>query len=317
MTATPVIDPSPLSSSRSMAWPPFEQKLASALKKLEEDQVLILVVKHSNRFVQFAAQGSYGMRIETTSNSYLAKPDKLNGRQIATLLGAGWSRPSGSPAESTPENDPDGSPNFFSEFPMPVPFEAVASLSVRTFADILRVPHPGALEYSAFDGEGNDIALPELGLRLAKSEPPGKSIKSLSQVLLDALTKVTGLKHLKFDGDGDIAIPYGSALTFVRLINEPPYVYIYSPILRAVEESPDIFARLNDMNARETLMRFLLRNETVYATAAICASPFVSEHLTQAFMHFCAVSDGVDSLLQAEFGGKIAFSESVQHSMRH
>ena len=61
---------------------------------------------------------------------------------------------------------------------------------------------------------------------------------------------------MNFDGDGDIGIRYGSALTFVRLADDPPYVYIYSPILQEVEESTNIFARLNDMNARETLMRF-------------------------------------------------------------
>ena len=317
MTANLMIDASTPSRGRSVAWPPFERKLADALEKLDEDQCLIVLVKHSNRFVQFAAQGSHGMRIETTSNSYLAKPDKLNGRQVATLLGAGWSRPTGSPTESTPENDPDGSPNFFVEFPIPVPFEAVASLCVRTFADILGVPHPGALEYSAFEIEGKDFALPELGLRLAKSASPAKGRKSVSKALLDALKEITGLKNLNFDRDGDIAIPYGSALTFVRLIDEPPYVHIYSPILREVEEDADILGRLNDMNAREPLMRFMLRNETVYATAALCAAPFVSEHLTQAFTHFCAVADGVDSLLQEEFGGKTAFAEPMQSSMKH
>ena len=153
---------------------------------------------------------------------------------------------------------------------------------MRTFADILGVPHPGALEHSAV-GMAGDFAMSELGLKLqsAQSTPPNKRMKSTPKALLDALTKVTGLQHLKFDRDGDIAIPYGSALTFVRLINEPPYVYFYSPILRDVTESPAILARLNDMNARETLMRFLLHDEIVYATAAICAAPLISAHLKQ------------------------------------
>jgi hypothetical protein len=103
----------------SVAWPPFAEKLAAALAKLEEDQYLILLVKRSNRFVQFAAQGSYGMRVETTSNAYLSKPEKLNERQVVMLLQSGWSDSTASPDESTPENDPDGSPNFFVEFPDP------------------------------------------------------------------------------------------------------------------------------------------------------------------------------------------------------
>src|SRR5450830_198077 len=74
----------------SVAWAPFSQKLAAALAKLEEDQFLILSVKRSNRFVQFAAQGSFGMPMETTSNSDLAKTEQLDQRHISILIVAGW-----------------------------------------------------------------------------------------------------------------------------------------------------------------------------------------------------------------------------------
>lgn len=163
------------SGSFSVAWSPFEQKLAEALQKLEEDQFLILTVKRSNRFIQLAAQGSYGMRIETTSNSYLAKPDKLNRRQIATLIEAGWCSPTGTPAESTPENDPDGSPNFFVEFSTPVSYGAVANLTVRTLANILRVPHPGSLEYETFDADGKAICNAQAG---TPARPPASQYLS-------------------------------------------------------------------------------------------------------------------------------------------
>ena len=152
----------------------------------------------------------------------------------------------------------------------------------------------------------------------AQRVPPVKKTRQgLRKMLMAALQEATGIRDLEFDDDGDIAIRYGSALTFVRHTDDLLYVYVYSPILQEVEESPDIFARLNDMNARETLMRFLFRNETVYATAAICAVPFVGPHLMQAFAHFCAVADGVDSLLREEFGGKTAFVESLQSSIKH
>src|SRR5450830_907893 len=93
----------------SKAWAPFAHKLAATLETLEEDQYLILSVKHSDRFIQFAAQGSFGIRIETASNSYLDGPEQIYEEQVATLIDAGWERPSGAPAESTHEGDPDGS----------------------------------------------------------------------------------------------------------------------------------------------------------------------------------------------------------------
>lgn len=129
----------------STAWPAFQDHLAEALSRLEEDQFLILTVKCSDRFVQFAGEGAFGMRVETTSNSYLAKPERLNRRQMIALEKLGWRSPTGSPKSATPEKDPDGSPNFFREFPHPVPFEEVAGFAVNTLAEILRVPHPAFL----------------------------------------------------------------------------------------------------------------------------------------------------------------------------
>ena len=144
----PSVQSKPNPPSRlSAAWPPFARQLAEVLEALDEDQFLILSVKRSNRFVQFAAQGSFGMRVETTSNSYLAKADQLDLRQISALTDLGWKDPTGTPVESTPEADPDGSPNFFVEFPVPVSFDAVADLAVRTISEVLRLPHPGSLEY--------------------------------------------------------------------------------------------------------------------------------------------------------------------------
>ncbi|MBI4742525.1 MAG: hypothetical protein HY777_13465 [Betaproteobacteria bacterium] len=276
-----------------MAWPPFAEKLAAALAKLEEDQYLILLVKRTNRFVQFAAQGSYGMRVETTSNAYLSKPEKLNERQIATLLQNGWSDPTASPDESTPENDPDGSPNFFVEFPDPVSFTAVVNLAVRTLAEILRVPHPGSLQYDAFSADGEKIALPELGLQHEKPASHKDEQEDLPQLLLETLKSTTSIADLDYD-DGDIGVRCGSAVVFVRLTNDPPFVRIHSHLLRGVEQSEGLLARLNDMNANEIVMHFIYRNDTVYAVADVCAAPFVAEHVALVFDHFCAIADGID-----------------------
>ena len=319
MTSSAKIKPTP-SSNVSVAWPPFAQKLAAALEKLAEDQYLVLSVKKSNRFIQFAAQGSFGIRVETTSNNYLSKQEKLDARQIASLIKAGWHAPTGTPARATPEGDPDGSPNYFVEFSAPVSFEAVANLTVRTFAEILRVPHPGFLQYKAFDdteGKWAAMALPELGLKQAKPTRQDDTLDSVAQALLTTLKAETGLSNLDYDSDGDIGIRYGSAIAFVRLIGDPLHIRIYSPILRDVEESTGIFARLNDINANETLMRFYYQNGVIYGAADISAVPYVNAHVVQTLAHFCVIADGMDSLLQAEFGGRTAFIESMLSTMKH
>jgi hypothetical protein len=307
-------------SRLSVAWPTFAQKLASALEILVEDQFLIISVKHSNQYIQFAAQGSFGLRMETTSNSYLAKSEQLNERQIADLIDAGWHVPSGTPADASPENDPDGSPNFFVEFAAPVSCEAVAALAIRTLSEILRVPHPAFLQYRAIDdteGKWAAIELPDLGLKIDKPAQQTNSNDDLPQLLLATLKETTGISDLDFDSDGDIGLRYGSAVTFVRLLRDSLYVRIYSPILREVEECPGIFARLNDINANETLMRFIFRNGVLYCVADVSAVPFVSDHIAQAFVHFCAIADGMDSLLREEFGGQTAFDDLMPSSLKH
>ena len=301
----------------SVAWPPFAQKLAATLEKLAEDQYLILSVKRSNRFVQFAAGGSFGMRVETTSNSYLSKEEQLNERQIAALIELGWRAPSGIPANSTPELDPDGSPNFFIEFPAPVSFEAVANFAVRTFTEILRLPHPGNLEYEAFDEDAGEIALPDLGLRLAVRTPQTDDHGGLAAAVLAALKEETGISDIEYDDDGDIGLRRGSAVVFVRLIDEPPCVRIYSPLLQDVEERPDILVRLNDINANQPLMRFIYCNGIIFGATDIPAAPFVSAHVAKAFEYFCEIADGMDNLLQAEFGGQTAYSETMPSLLKH
>ena len=242
--------PRPPALRLSAAWAPLARKLAATLGRLEEDQWLVVSVKGANRFVQFAAQGSFGMQVETTSNSFLPKAERINARQRATLMDAAWQAPTGSAAGAMPERTPDGSSNFFLDYADPVPFEAVAELTVKTFAEILRVPHPGFLEYEAFDLSGGAHTLPDFGLKLAKRDSPPDSQESLSAALLETLRATTGIEDLALDADRDIGIRYSSALTLVKLIDEPPYVRIFSRILSDVEATPELLVRLNDVNAQ-------------------------------------------------------------------
>lgn len=305
----------------SMAWSPFEQKLAVVLAGLEEDQYLVISVKGTNRYVQFAGQGSFGMRVETTSNNYLSKQDQLVVEQVAALLEAGWNDPTGDPDASTPENDPDGSPNFFVEFAVPVPFESVARLTIQTLASILRVPHPLSLEYEAFEMEGAALTLPELGLKQTKRAPkdaqPDDQQEDLTTLLLDTLRQHTGLKDLEYDGDGDICLQYGSAQVLVRLLSGAPFVRCYSRVLHDVEPSDAILSHLNDMNAREPMVHFVARSDAIFALSDTCVAPFVADHVNLVLSHFCVIVDGMDSLLQTDFGGQTTFTELMLSSLRH
>jgi hypothetical protein len=79
----------PVVPYRSVDWPAFAENLGSALAAMTEDQYLILSKKESNQYIQYYAQGAWGMRIETISNYYRDEEELLSvadmGRLVAVL----------------------------------------------------------------------------------------------------------------------------------------------------------------------------------------------------------------------------------------
>jgi len=287
----------------SVAWPPFEQKLAATIGSLEEDQFLILSVKHSNKYVQFAAQGSFGMRLETTSSSYLPILEHLNEQQISSLIDVGWYDPTGRPSKSTPGLDPDGSPNFFVEFSVPVSFKAVANLAVHTMTEILCVPHPGFLEYDAFDADGNEITLPGLGLKQTEPTPQDGSEGGLAKQLLKMLRNLTHIDDLDFDENGCLNFRAGNLPMFVAIADSPSYIRVGSPIHSVHVETANVLALLNHINASIPIVHFFLRDETVYGVVDIPAFPFVAEHIVHAIGQIHKAAEGISKMLLEKGAG--------------
>jgi hypothetical protein len=151
----------------SPAWTPFHERLTETLQALTEDQFLIIDRKGTSRYVQFAAQGSFGMRAESVCNAYLEGLEQLTPEDVAMMRALGWSDPTSGP-DVTPHDDPDGSPNFFREWTSPVDHAEIAALAIRTFLEVHGAAHPGWLEYGAFDSDDDQILLPGLGLKRAR-----------------------------------------------------------------------------------------------------------------------------------------------------
>ncbi|MDT3679251.1 MAG: hypothetical protein ROZ64_10510 [Burkholderiaceae bacterium] len=147
------------------AWSPFVYQLHASISALEENEYLIVSIKRSNYFVQFAAQGAFGMRMEAVSTFYLPEGQSLDDAKHALLLEMGWHAPTNVPDDLELDHPPDGSPNYFLDVAAPVPFEALTLLAVNTLISIYGASHPLQLEYTAF-GEGEtSIRFPTLGIR--------------------------------------------------------------------------------------------------------------------------------------------------------
>ncbi len=288
----------------SVAWPPFEKRLATALAKLEEDQFLILCLKGTNRFVQFAAQGSHGMRMEATSNAFLKRKQKLSTEQIAQMIAGGWRGPTGAHHEATPELDPDGSPNFYQEFPRPVRFKRLATLAVRTLREIMGVPHPLFLQYEAYDTQHQTQDLSELGLM--RSARGNDKSALLAERLLSTLKAATGVEDLAADADGDIAIAFHGSPIYFSVIGGSPLIRVCAPILERVDANPKVYELLNELNAGRALLRLVHRDTTLFAVADHVVSPYVGVHVETLLKMFSQAVSNLGARLQPQIGGRTA-----------
>lgn len=147
------------------AWQTLAAALAGSLEMLEEDEFLIISYKHANYFVQFAAQGGYGMWVEATCNSFIDPDAVLTDQQYAAMADLGWQRATETLLESGATKNPDGSPNFFLHLSHPINRQALAQLTVATFRRVYGVFRPGELHYHAFADGGASIRFPTLGLK--------------------------------------------------------------------------------------------------------------------------------------------------------
>jgi len=298
----------------SPAWTQFAQRLASVLQGLQEDQYLVISAKQSGLYVQFAGQGFYGIRMETISNHYLDRPEKLTDHQLRILAELGWNPPTENIEDKSQDKDPEGSPNFYIDHSTPVAFDAVAEMTVKTLSQVHRIPHPGYLEYKAFDSHGNSLPVPGLGLKRATEHPSDP--QKTRQNLLSTIRGFTGLSGLEYDQSGNIGIQFGSMITLIRYNEKPPSIRLHSPLVSGVRPSPELFARLNELNSGIGCMHFFHRNNLIIAISDIPAAPFYAEHVLQSLRMFNEIADGLDELLAKEFGGKTAFAENIPTTIK-
>lgn len=168
--------------SKELAWGYFASNLADALADLDEDEFLILTIKENFRYVQFAAQGKFGLRAEARSNAYEYCGNALSKQACAKLLDWGWKAPNQRPDnEDDKIRYPDGSPNYFLDVAAPVPYASVADLAVNTLRNVFGAQHPGVLEYKSFAKDGGDIRFPHLRI---KRELMGYRQKTIQKVEL-------------------------------------------------------------------------------------------------------------------------------------
>ena len=306
---------SALAVSAPPTWAPFESGLVKTLEGLNDHEYLILSVRGTGveregrkrsapHFVQFAWAPD-GLRAEVVSNYYLIGRESLGPTAQLRLHELGWHEPTLRPEDEPQET---GSPNYFRDWQAPVPFDVVASIASRTLQQVFDVPHPGFLEYAAFAEDGTSIPLPDLGLReeqpvpqpapaRAEPEPATTSVgDSVASVLHELLEE-----DPERDESGDYGFQWGSAVVFVRPVEDPAVVRVWSPVLDDVAESPAIIGYANELSRGYWMVKAAWTGSTLILALDLFGFALTAEQLALAIRIVGETADSLDDELRERF----------------
>ena len=152
---------------------------------------------------------------------------------------------------------------------------------------------------------------------MAKRKRLKEKPENISTLLLETIKDATGLSDLKPDQDGDIGVGCGSAVTYIRAIDDGKRVHLFSTVVHDLTESAPLIERLNAINANTTDMQFTFISEAIYAELKVSTDPYDSKQVAQTFKQFGEIADSMGILFKSEFGGKTAIAKSMLTVMRH
>lgn len=156
-----------------------------------------------------------------------------------------------------------------------------------------------------------------LALRRAVHPTPADLHADLERRLLAVVREFTAVGELNYDDDRDIQFGYGSTFIYACLAGKPLKVRVRAILVTEVEESMALLQRLNELNANLGSMHLLFVRGSIQAVCETPAWPFVPEQVQRALLDFCEICDGLDELLQAEFGGAIFRDQRMPSLARH
>jgi hypothetical protein len=198
--------------------------------------------------------------------------------------------------------------NWWRTYDAPVPTTDVAGLATTTLTKAFDLPRVDQLHYRAFSREGGLILLPGLGLHHAVDEAPEAALAArVDAILRDYLET----DEVIYDSDGDCGIRHGEAMVFVRVVEDPGFVAVFSPVLRDVAPSPALYEAVNEINTQIRIARASLQNGVVVVAAEVDDRPAMQPHVVDALHAVASIANVWGEKLEAHFGGTTWFGEPV------
>ena len=143
--------------------------------------------------------------------------------------------------------------------------------------------------------------------RFGSEDKPARSRK-LDEWLEQTLKRELKIDKIERDEDGDIPIPCGSAVAFIRAFDEDPSrIHIFSPLLADFAMRPEVYEAVNSINQQVPLAKAIVdadTNQIILAVDLFIFDELSPDHLMAAVDLIADRADYYDSRLQKRFGGK-------------
>lgn len=136
--------------------------------------------------------------------------------------------------------------------------------------------------------------------------------RDLSEWLESTLKDELKVSKIVRDEDGDIAIPYGSSVLYVRQgEDDSPFLTVFALLLEGFRKSPDVYEAVNAINRQIPLAKVFVDEDNVLMVMSIDLPVFnlSSDDLTLAIEIVSTEADRFDTLLQKRFGGTTALED--------
>ena len=302
-----------LDRNTAQAWSRFQARLADRIAEMTDQDTLVIDTEVADEdidgavpYVQFAGFGDGTMvRGEVSSNAYLAARYELSAEQCERMSALGWHPPT--VAAGAPEGQ--GSANFFLDVPVSEA-DRLAVMSVKALREVFGVPHPAFLAAGDLAEPAEEAATtPVPAVAVDPDEPLAtmpESVEHLRHLVDAALTPLFDGPPAK-DDDGDIPVPYGSSLVYVRVEEDTPIINLFSTVARGVTHLDRAAFEVNVLNRDLRFLKFFLVEDRVVAQIHVPASPFVPEHLRSMLTGMSQWLDDIDEDLVGRVGGRRAF----------
>jgi len=302
------LDDFDLDRTTRRAWRRFQERLADHIVGMVDDDVLLVEAESTvdgdapgaAPYAQLCAWGDDLVRAEISSNAYLAEGHQLDAAAAARVVELGWAEPT----HGSDDEPDEGSANFFIDLERR-DADRLAAMTVAVLRDVFGVAHPAFLTSPDMDVAGDARPSADAGHADQPLAVMPESHEHLWALVDAALARPDG-SPLEHDENGDIPLPYGSALIYVRVSDVAPVVEVYSMVVIGVEDLDRAAHEIVRLNRDNPLVKFLLFEDFVVARCDLLSAPFAPAILRATLPWMADVVDRIDDELVAVIGGRRA-----------